>query len=340
VNKTLLRATGLAFALALATTPTPARAQPSAGDKAAADLLFTDAEKLVEAGQFAVACPKLAESQRLDPQLGTLLHLADCYEKNRQTASAWASFREATELAAKKGDPREQVAKDRAAALEPKLARVTIVVPPGSDVAGLEVQRDGQSVARVLWGSAVPVDPGKHAVVARAEGRESFSKDLDVSDAGQTVSVSIPILAPNTTASPSPSPPGASHDAAPGGPPQSGGSALKTVGWIVAGVGVAGLVTGGIFAAITASKGNDADAICPSGKGCSPDEISRYDATYSDAQSAATVSRVAFVAGGVLIAGGIAMVLLAPSSRAGGASSTMRVGAAPGKAAAPWGISW
>ena len=39
---------------------------------------YDDAEKLMAAHDYAAACPKYAESQQRDPQLGTLLHLADC----------------------------------------------------------------------------------------------------------------------------------------------------------------------------------------------------------------------------------------------------------------------
>ncbi len=289
-----------------------ARAQPK--DKAAADLLFTDAEKLVEAGQFAQACPKFAESQRLDPQLGTLLHLADCYEKEGKTASAWASFREAKELAAAKADGREQVAKDRAAALEPKLARLSIVVPSDSEAPGLEVQRDGQVVGRALWGSAVPIDPGKHTIVARAQGKTDWTKDVDVTEAGKTVTLAIPALAAAAALPPPTGPVVAPRPAEK--PSSGGGSPLKTIGFVVAGVGAAGLVVGGVFAGTTSSKSNEANAICPTGVGCTLDEVNRYNAAYADAQNASTTSIIAFVAGGVLLAGGLIMVLVAPSGSA------------------------
>ena len=69
------------------------------GNEAAAEALFDEAKKLANDGKFAEACPKFAESNRLDRGAGTLIHLADCYEKNKQTASAWATFKEAASAA-------------------------------------------------------------------------------------------------------------------------------------------------------------------------------------------------------------------------------------------------
>src|SRR5262249_4886181 len=97
-----------------------ARAQP--GNAAAAGGPFDEAKRLMASGNYAEACPKFLESSRLDPGVGVLLYLGDCYEKAGQTASAWAAFREATSAAHAAGQPaREQTARDRAAALEGKL---------------------------------------------------------------------------------------------------------------------------------------------------------------------------------------------------------------------------
>lgn len=332
------RAAPVVFSVFLFVTSTARAQQPSATDKAAADLLFTDAEKLVESGQIAAACPKFAESQRLDPQLGTLLHLADCYDKNQQTASAWASFREAAELAARRGDSREQVARERSIALEPKLVKMTIVVAPAGDVPGLEIERDGQRVARVLWGAAVPVDPGKHVVVAKAEGKQPWTSEIEAKEPGGTVQVTVPVLVAKAAPPPPAAPPQPIVTAAPSPekPASRGGSGLKTVGWITAGVGLAALATGAVFAGLTASKSSEADAICPTSRNCSASDLRNYETIYGDAETAQTASTGFFVAGGVLVTAGIIMIVASPSSPKNALHRGLRVGFGSASWSAPW----
>jgi serine/threonine-protein kinase len=68
-------------------------------DKAAAEALFDQGVRLMKQNSFNDACPKLEESERIDPAVGTLLYLGECYERVGKTASAWATFREAASLA-------------------------------------------------------------------------------------------------------------------------------------------------------------------------------------------------------------------------------------------------
>jgi serine/threonine-protein kinase len=304
----------------------------SAQNAPAAETLFIEAEALVESGKFAPACPKFAESQRLDPQLGTLLHLADCYEKNGQTASAWATFREAAELATTKGDSRAQLAKDRAGALASKQSTLAIVVPKENEVTGLEVERDGQAIHSAMWGTPVAIDPGTYRIVARAPNREPWTYEATVKEPGKTV-VTVPLL----LRSPSAAPPASSGTVEPSPPQKSepASGTLRTTGWILTGAGALGLVGSGAFLAVAGSKGSDADAICPTGTGCTRDEINRYDQVYSDAESAMTTSRVLLGVGGALLVAGVVLVLLAPSHQAGGAVAARAHGPST-----DWKLSW
>ena len=74
--------------------PTPALAETSASQRASAEALFQQATKLMDEKRYGEACEKLAGSQDLDPALGTMLYLADCYEHAGRSASAGALFHE------------------------------------------------------------------------------------------------------------------------------------------------------------------------------------------------------------------------------------------------------
>ena len=106
-----------------------ARAQPP-GPVAKADALFQQGRTLVERGDFAAACPLFEESQRLDPGVGTMLWLADCYASSGQTTTALAWFKEAAIAAARTHDRRLGVAVAKVDELEKKLS------PPEAAKAG------------------------------------------------------------------------------------------------------------------------------------------------------------------------------------------------------------
>jgi serine/threonine-protein kinase len=310
-NRTYLRsqfapsAAVLAAALVLTSA---AAAQPTPANKAASSALFTDAQALMAAGRVNEACPKFAEAQRLYPTAGTLLNLGDCFERSTptRTASAWGAFRQAEVAARNAGDAERQAeASRRALVLEPSLSKVTLDVPPPARAPGLEVKWDGNIVGEGMWGTAVPVDAGEHALEASAPGKRSWSRKLFVQPSGGTVSVPIPELPPAPIAAvPAPMP----------GAPQAGWSTQRYVGLGLGVVGVAGVVVGAIFGTKAAGKNTD------SLPHCLPSDITRCDATgvglRNDAFSAATVSTVAMLVGGAALVGGTITFLTAPSGTA------------------------
>jgi hypothetical protein len=91
-----------------------ALAQSGEAEPASAASLFSDARQMMDNGNFAEACPKLAKSQALDPQVGTMLNLALCYQSLGQTASACGWWRDAAATAAGKSQSdREEFAREQ-----------------------------------------------------------------------------------------------------------------------------------------------------------------------------------------------------------------------------------
>ena len=167
-----IRFLSLVAALAAGVSPALARADATAAQKVAAEALFDDALKLMRLGKYSDACPKLEESQRIDPGIGTLMYLGECYENIGRTASAWASFREAASKAGAEGQAeRAKAATERAARLEAKLAYLTIQVAPETRaIPGLSVRLGQAVLGAESFGTAVPVDPGATRIEVGAPG--------------------------------------------------------------------------------------------------------------------------------------------------------------------------
>src|SRR5262249_15307100 len=145
-------------------------------DPAGAEKLFVEARKLLDAGKYVEACQRLADSQKLDPGVGTLLNLAQCYEKIGRTATAWATYHEAAEAARARGQAeREKKAARAAAGLEPNLSKLVVTVPDAAAEKGVEVKRNGTPLPKSLWGVSEPVDPGEYLIEAHADGKRPWS---------------------------------------------------------------------------------------------------------------------------------------------------------------------
>lgn len=278
-----------------------------ASERALAIQLFDEGDRLMQQGQYAAACAKLAESNRLDPQLGALLYLAECYEKNGQLASAWGSYRQAEEVALKRGDERAQQAGERARALEPRLSRLVFELPPGPRPAGYQLSRDDLAIAPALWDSAISVDNGRYRVAASAPGYVTWSASVEVTGEGERVLVKVPPLEREARAE---SGSVATATTAAAGPPGDGaGGTQRTVALIVGGLGVVGLGVAGYFTLSASSTFDDSDGECGPAGNCTSQGVTLRD----DAQGEALVATVASIAGGVAVATAAVLWFTAPS---------------------------
>jgi serine/threonine-protein kinase len=284
---------------------TQALAEPH-DDSAAAQALFEQGKKLMAAGKQAEACPKFAESQRLDPGVGTLLNLAACYEASGRYASAWSTFLEGESAArADKNAGAARVARSRADALTSKLSQLTITVTH-PDIPGLEVHRDDTVVGQAQWQLPIPADPGVHHVSASAPGREPWQTEVELKGARATVEISVPdlLVKPVPPAPPAATPPAAlvtpNGTATPAGASaQSSFGTQRTLAIGAGVIGVAGVALGTVFGLKSKSKHDEADGQC-NGSTCSGDGVQLRD----QAISAGNLSTVSFVVGAAGLAGG------------------------------------
>ncbi len=279
----------------------PARADQGEGTTVAAESLFQEARRLMDAKQYGEACPKFLASHKMAPAVGTLLNLADCYEKNGQLASAWARFHEAVALAQRFGrSDREKVARDRANKLEPRLSRVTITAAD----AKAAVKLDGAPLDSGALGTAMPVDPGKHTIEATAKGKKPYSTTLTVDETNTPATLDIPPLEDVSAEKPKPPEPIEDKPAE-----KKQGGTQRTLALVSVAGGVALLGVGAVFGLRTRSKWAEAQDHCEDLE-CDDTGVGLVD----EANTAGTISTVAFVAGGVLAAAGVVVYLTAPRS--------------------------
>lgn len=315
---------------ATARTPAPQGAPrgssaPSQEPKAAAQALFDEAMALRKKGASAEACEKLDESLRLDPAPGTKFYLAECLEQSGKLASAWLLYVEVADAMAASGQQkRETFARERSAALAPKLSRLKIVVPASARVPGLVVRRDGVVLGEAQWGFAVPVDAGKHKVEVTAPNQAPFTQTVDVQPGGATETIEVPPAGPIADGAPGACPTviagstATAIPAAPSGPSIFGGTFGKA-GLAAGGIGVVGLAVGGGLGALAIAKQNESNrGPCDLARDvCNREGL----ALRADALTAAAGSTIAFVAGGVMLAAGVVLVVL-PVVRPAPATST------------------
>jgi hypothetical protein len=182
----------------------------------------------------------------------------------------------------------------------------------GADLVDVTVDVDGQRLLTRLEGHAVPMNPGPHAFHLELADGTSVDQQVVVREGEKDQPISAVLGKP---AAP-PVAPAGPPASAPATPSAGGTRPWATVGWILGGVGVVGLGVGTAFGVVAMSDKNSANCV---GNLCDAGPI-------GSAKSAATISDIGLIAGGVLFAGGVTLVLL---SRDGAPSSAATLSAAP-----------
>jgi hypothetical protein len=211
----------------------------------------------------------------------------------------------------------------------------------GHEVNDVSVTIDGLRLVDKLDGTSLPVDLGEHTVTFSAGGRPAVTQKLTFREGEKARHVRVTLDSAPGAAAAAP-PPATTPDQAetpadaPSSEPAAGGStsgsSQRTVGYIVGGIGLAGLAVGGVFGYLTiAAKDRQVDN-CSSPVDC-PDYPTASDA-HRAGNTYGTISTVAFIAGGAATATGIVLLLTAKSGNRGVAAASLTLSPALGPSTA------
>jgi hypothetical protein len=278
-----------------------------------AEALFRDARRAMKAGDYALACPKLAESQRLDPSAGTLLNLAICEERQGNFATAWTKYRELLDTLPS-SDPRREVATAHLLEIEQKLPRLNITVVGGSE--DTVVRLNGVELQAASLGVDVPVDPGEHRLSVSIGRGRNLERTVRVSP-GERLAVELAapekheVTAPEAQSVPArrarklPSAGGQSRPMALLAAPASDRDrALARGAYVAGGIGVVGLasaavLTGLAFRQRSTVEDNCSDGVCRDERG--PQAADEAGELLRMADAALVAGVVGVAVGGVLL---------------------------------------
>ncbi len=177
-----------------------------------------------------------------------------------------------------------------------------ILVPKdnaGNDIGGVKAWVDGAPLAESLDGRPLALDPGKHTFKLESQGQPPVERTfvLNESEKDRREQITIGLTAAPPAEKPPLLPP-------PGEVPARSGNPQRSIGYAVGGAGIVGVAIGSIFGLQAIAKNNTAN--CDANSYCQDPQSRR------DAQGSATISTAGFVAGGVLLAGGLVLILTAP----------------------------
>ncbi len=183
----------------------------------------------------------------------------------------------------------------------------------GNDLVPVRVSMDGEPIGERLDGTPIPIDPGQHTFTFKVADRPTVEKSLVISE-GQKDRRETVVFGAATGALTSPKPDTSPIESVPAAA-SSRGRDQRVAGIVVGAVGVLGLGLGAVSGGVASSDWSSAKETC-NGRpvSCTTDPNSAGFQEERSASTMAAVSTVGFIAGGVLVAGGLVVFLTAPKN--------------------------
>jgi hypothetical protein len=244
---------GIALALVLGAAPRPAWAQDQSAEEAdltKARALFQRGIELEQAGNWSAAVQTFREvgQVRMTPQVR--FHIALCEERLGRLVAALGGYELAlAEADSVGGDFRSEV-ETNVNRLRESIPRIVIERGTGAEAATIEL--DGVVLGDSSVGVEVPLDPGPHAVTARAPGYRTLEKTVTVAEnSREVVAIELEPLPKDELL------------AAGGGGAVQTQPIPKVVPYVIGGVGAASLIASGVFFSLRQNALSDLESGCP-----------------------------------------------------------------------------
>jgi hypothetical protein len=211
----------------------------------------------------------------------------------------------------------------------------------GHDQSAVVVTLDGKPLAERLSGAALQVDPGEHVFAFTVSGQAPVTQTFVIREGERDrrervvlgpaapspppVPVQAPAASPPAETIPTPAPAGSSTAGSPlaADEPtgaQGGLGTQRILGITAGGLGIAAVVVGSVFGALTSTAINQQKADCsPGGPAACPnrdDAVSQHSTAMTDG----AISTAAFIAGGVFLATG-GVLFFSSGSRSPGSTA-------------------
>jgi hypothetical protein len=297
----------VACAVLSASAPAAAQGEARSASSPIARDLFERGKERWASGNYEEAAALLAASHHQAARAGTLLLLADTYERLGRLHSAREAFQRAAALARASGDDTlEYRASTREAALVPRLPQLEIRVPRPMP-RGLVVTLNGAEVPAEQLNTPLEKDAGHYQVDARALGYRAFSVQLSLSNDGpspRSAQVIAVLLAPD------------GEETAP--EPDEPAAARRELGWWVGGAGGAVLLASVVTLVVAVNENQSSEEACGLAGGAAWDDPNACSQSGVDSRNQARLLANLATVGGVLglagVGAGVALHLSAGSA--------------------------
>jgi hypothetical protein len=268
-----------------------ASAEPSEADRDKARRLMIDGDALAQASDYAAALPKYEAADALMTVPTTGLAVARTQAALGKLVEARDKALQVSRLPEQAGEPgvfraARQEAAQLAASLEPRIPSLRVVVEGAPAGTRVRIAIDGREIPPAAAKLPRKLNPGKHTVVASADGYADAREELSIAESAKeevTLRLSLqgeqaPVTSEPITAE-----------------TPEGGKKTSSLVYIGFGIGAAGIVAGSVAGYLSMSKTSDIK------DGCNGDSCPA--GSESDADSARTLAWVSNIGFGVGVIG-------------------------------------